>query len=103
RLREVGAVALGRRGRRGYGSELSPREAEVAELLAGGATNQDIAQTLFLSPRTVEKHVARVLTKLGTSRKTVHTALREPGGEGAEACRGDREGGEDWEFGSEAL
>ncbi|HTI20130.1 MAG TPA: AAA family ATPase [Kutzneria sp.] len=76
RLRELGAEALGRRGlRRGYGNELSPREIEVAELLAGGATNQDIAQTLFLSPRTVEKHVARVLTKLGTSRKDVHNAL----------------------------
>ena len=64
-----------RRGRRGYGSELSPRELEVAELLSGGATNQDIAETLFLSPRTDEKHVARVLTKLGASRKDVHTAL----------------------------
>ncbi|WP_329266939.1 helix-turn-helix transcriptional regulator [Streptomyces sp. NBC_01451] len=74
RLREIGVAAVGRRGRRGYGSELSPRELEVAELLAGGATNQDIAETLFLSPRTVEKHVARVLTKLGRSRKDVHTA-----------------------------
>jgi len=74
RLRELGVAAVGSRGRRGYGSELSPREQEVAELLAGGATNQDIARTLFLSPRTVEKHVARVLTKLGRSRKdVVHT------------------------------
>jgi len=54
----------------------------VAGLLAGGATNQDIAQTLFLSPRTVEKHVARVLAKLGTSRKGVGVALAEPVGEG---------------------
>ncbi|WP_405770809.1 AAA family ATPase [Streptomyces sp. NBC_01538] len=75
RLRELGVTAVGSPGRRGYGSELSPREQEVAELLAGGATNQDIARTLFLSPRTVEKHVARVLTKLGRSRKdVVHTA-----------------------------
>ncbi|MEW2114942.1 AAA family ATPase [Streptomyces sp. NPDC005474] len=74
RLRELGVTAAGSPGRRGYGSELSPREQEVAELLAGGATNQDIARTLFLSPRTVEKHVARVLTKLGRSRKdVVHT------------------------------
>ncbi|MDQ0934215.1 helix-turn-helix transcriptional regulator [Streptomyces turgidiscabies] len=73
RLRELGVEAVGSRGRRGYGSELSPREQEVAELLTGGATNQDIARTLFLSPRTVEKHVARVLTKLGRSRKDVHT------------------------------
>ncbi|MEU0886186.1 helix-turn-helix transcriptional regulator [Lentzea sp. NPDC005914] len=71
RLRSLG---LGER-RRGYGTELSPRELEVAELLVRGATNIDIAQTLFLSPRTVEKHVARVLAKLGTTRKDVHTAL----------------------------
>jgi DNA-binding CsgD family transcriptional regulator len=72
RLRELGVQGLRRPGRRGYGNELSPRELEVAELLAGGATNQDIAQTLFLSPRTVEKHVARVRTKLGTERKDIH-------------------------------
>ncbi|MBB5896470.1 helix-turn-helix transcriptional regulator [Kutzneria kofuensis] len=71
RLRELGVQALRRPGRRGYGNELSPRELEVADLLAGGATNQDIAQTLFLSPRTVEKHVARVLAKLGTERKGI--------------------------------
>ncbi|NEA64376.1 LuxR family transcriptional regulator [Streptomyces sp. SID12488] len=81
RLRELGVAAVGRRGRRGYGSELSPRELEVAGLLSGGATNQDIAETLFLSPRTVEKHVARVLTKLGASRKDVHTALPDSGGD----------------------
>ena len=76
RLRELGVEALPRPGRRGYGCELSPRELEVAELLAGGATNQDIAQTLFLSPRTVEKHVARVLAKLGTDRKDLGWRLR---------------------------
>jgi DNA-binding NarL/FixJ family response regulator len=60
-----------RRGRRGYGDELSPREKQVAELLSRGATNSDIAQTLFLSERTVEKHVARVLAKLGTTRNAL--------------------------------
>ncbi|WP_233442478.1 ATP-binding protein [Lentzea atacamensis] len=75
RLRELGVEALRRPGRRGYGNELSPREQEVAELLAGGATNHDIAQTLFLSLSTVEKHVARVLTKLGTERKDIQAGL----------------------------
>ncbi|KUN29443.1 LuxR family transcriptional regulator [Streptomyces antibioticus] len=75
RLRELGVQTSRRPGRRGYGGELSPREREVAKLLADGATNQDIAQTLFLSPRTVEKHVARVLTKLGTERKGVQGGL----------------------------
>jgi len=75
RLRELGVQTSRRPGRRGYGGELSPRELEVAKLLADGATNQDIAQTLFLSPRTVEKHVARVLTKLGAERKGIRGGL----------------------------
>ncbi|MGW3497590.1 ATP-binding protein [Streptomyces sp. NPDC001020] len=58
-------------GRRGYGDRLSPRERQVAELLATAATNQEIADTLFLSPRTVERHVANVLRKLGTTRRNV--------------------------------
>jgi len=70
RLHELHAGAP-RRGRRGYGDELSPREQQVAELLSRGATNPDIAQTLFLSERTVEKHVARVLAKLGTTRNAL--------------------------------
>ncbi|WP_123560785.1 helix-turn-helix transcriptional regulator [Kitasatospora cineracea] len=63
-------------GRRGYGSRLSPREREVAELLARRATNQEIATALVLSPRTVEHHVANVLKKLATTREAVAAALR---------------------------
>ncbi|WP_436493583.1 helix-turn-helix transcriptional regulator [Actinokineospora sp. HUAS TT18] len=66
-LRGVGGVKPSRRGRRGYGNELSPREHEVARLLAGGHTNREIADVLFLSPRTVEQHAARVLRKLGVT------------------------------------
>jgi len=51
------------------------RARPVAKLLADGATNQDIAQTLFLARRTVENHVARVLTKLGTKRKDIQSSL----------------------------
>lgn len=72
-LRGIGGVKPSRRGRRGYGNELSPREQEVARLLAGGHTNREIADVLFLSPRTVEQHAARVLRKLGvTSRGELH-------------------------------
>ncbi|MEU1707662.1 helix-turn-helix transcriptional regulator [Streptomyces sp. NPDC005706] len=49
----------------GNGSELSPREAEVAALAGAGMTNREIATTLHLSPRTVEQHVARALQKSG--------------------------------------
>ncbi|MFB7249769.1 response regulator [Microbacterium sp. NPDC056234] len=44
---------------------LSPREQEVALLLAGGASNDDIARRLFLSANTVKTHVKAVLAKLG--------------------------------------
>ncbi|MGI5470884.1 helix-turn-helix transcriptional regulator [Streptomyces sp. CA-132043] len=71
-LRGNGVVTPSRRGRRGYGDELSPREREVARLVALGHTNREIADVLFLSPRTVEQHVAKVLRKLGvTSRAGV--------------------------------
>ena len=64
-LRTHGAAAPSRRGRRGYGDELSPREQDVARLVAKGLTNREIADVLYLSPRTVEQHVAKVLRKLG--------------------------------------
>ncbi len=44
--------------------ELTPREYEVLVLLAGGATNAEIAVRLFLGEATVKTHVSRVLTKL---------------------------------------
>ncbi|SHG82349.1 ATP-binding protein [Streptoalloteichus hindustanus] len=64
-LRTGGTTSFSRRGRRSYGNSLSPREQEVAQLLRQGHTNREIAEFLFLSPRTVEQHVARILRKLG--------------------------------------
>jgi DNA-binding CsgD family transcriptional regulator len=43
---------------------LSRRELEVVRLLAVGRTNREIAQALFLSPRTVDMHVRNILRKL---------------------------------------
>ncbi|MGC0416017.1 helix-turn-helix transcriptional regulator [Embleya sp. AB8] len=46
---------------------LTERESQVAEFVAQGLTNQEIGARLFLSPRTVETHVTRLLAKLGVS------------------------------------
>src|SRR5205814_9898350 len=43
---------------------LSRREMEVAELVADGATNAQVAARLFISERTVESHVASIFNKL---------------------------------------
>jgi len=52
------------------GLVLSNEPAEVAALVARGLTNRDIAAQLFLSVRTVEVHVDRILTKLGFHTRT---------------------------------
>ncbi|WP_327105970.1 helix-turn-helix transcriptional regulator [Nonomuraea glycinis] len=52
-------------GPQGYGADLSPREREIAEMAAAGLTNRKIGQQLFVSPRTVEKHLGAALRKLG--------------------------------------
>ena len=44
---------------------LSPREEEVLKLVAEGYTNKQIAQTLIISDKTVERHRANILEKLG--------------------------------------
>jgi DNA-binding NarL/FixJ family response regulator len=43
---------------------LTGREREVAELVAAGCTNRQIAEKLFLSIKTVERHLARIFGKL---------------------------------------
>jgi DNA-binding NarL/FixJ family response regulator len=44
---------------------LTPREQEVVKLVAEGYTNKQIAETLFISEKTVERHRANILDKLG--------------------------------------
>jgi DNA-binding CsgD family transcriptional regulator len=62
RLRALGV----RTWRRGPGGELlTERERAVARLIAAGATNPEIAQELFLSRKTVERHVSNLLKKVG--------------------------------------
>ncbi|HEX4660336.1 MAG TPA: LuxR C-terminal-related transcriptional regulator [Streptosporangiaceae bacterium] len=54
------------------GAPLTPRELQVARLIAAGRSNKDIAAGLVISQRTAENHVEHILTKLGfTSRAQV--------------------------------
>ncbi|MFZ0158541.1 MAG: helix-turn-helix transcriptional regulator [Kineosporiaceae bacterium] len=46
---------------------LTPREVQIALLLAAGRTTRETAAALFLSPKTVEYHLRHVYTKLGIS------------------------------------
>jgi DNA-binding CsgD family transcriptional regulator len=56
---------------------LSGREAEVGRLVLDGLTHKDIGATLFISPKTVEHHVAHIRQKLGaSSRPEMLSALR---------------------------
>lgn len=49
---------------------ISPREWEVLACLAQGLTNEEIAQTLFVSTNTVKTHLGSVYAKLAVSRRT---------------------------------
>jgi DNA-binding CsgD family transcriptional regulator len=51
-------------------AKLSARELEVAELVAQGMTNREIAAQLYLSPKTIETHLRRSFDKLGVSSRT---------------------------------
>ncbi|PRH76430.1 LuxR family transcriptional regulator, partial [Streptomyces solincola] len=80
-LRRHDVVTTHRRGRLGYGDRLSPREQEVARLVAQGRANRDIAESLVLSPRTVEHHVASIMRKLNVASRTAITGVRAGAGE----------------------
>jgi DNA-binding NarL/FixJ family response regulator len=62
---------LGRLGGRApSGDELTPTERRVAELVAEGRTNKDVAAALFVTVRTVESNLTRVYSKLGVRSRT---------------------------------
>jgi DNA-binding NarL/FixJ family response regulator len=79
-------TALARRARLDVGSRgtaeapadqlgLTPREAEVLMLLAAGRSNRQIAQELFISPKTASVHVSNILAKLGVATRVEAAAM----------------------------
>jgi DNA-binding NarL/FixJ family response regulator len=52
---------------------LTSREVEVLKLVATGMTNAQVAETLFLSPRTVQRHLNSVYHKIGVGSRTAAT------------------------------
>jgi DNA-binding CsgD family transcriptional regulator len=66
----------------GMPSALTPREREIAAMIARGLTNRGIADELVISQATVARHVTNILTKLGFSSRAQVAAWmagREPG------------------------
>jgi DNA-binding NarL/FixJ family response regulator len=53
---------------------VSSRELDVLRLLAGGATNREIATALILSPRTVDRHVSNIFAKIGVTTRAAAAA-----------------------------
>jgi DNA-binding CsgD family transcriptional regulator len=84
-LRELGVRAW----RRGPGTAatsgveaLSDRELEVTRLVARGATNAEVAESLAISPKTVERHLTNILAKVGARNRTELSARLQGGGTG---------------------
>ncbi len=74
-LRERGVAVPRGKGRetRRHAAGLTARQAEILQLLAEDLTTNEIADRLFISPRTVENHVAAVLDKLDVDNR--HAAV----------------------------
>jgi DNA-binding CsgD family transcriptional regulator len=79
-MRAAGLPVPHRRGRRGYGNQLSPREREIAGLAVAGHTNREIAADLYLSDRTVKYHLANAMRKLGVNSRRQLRDVLEPEG-----------------------
>jgi DNA-binding NarL/FixJ family response regulator len=57
---------------------LTKRETQIAELVARGLSNREIAERLVISKRTVDAHVEHIFSKLGISSRMQLTAERAP-------------------------
>ncbi|WP_327086587.1 LuxR C-terminal-related transcriptional regulator [Nonomuraea sp. NBC_01738] len=85
-LDEAVALALDELPRGGSWDQLSPREKQVATLVAEGLTNREIADRLVIAKRTADTHVEHILAKLGFTSRGQITELLSAGPPG----RGER-------------
>jgi DNA-binding CsgD family transcriptional regulator/tetratricopeptide (TPR) repeat protein len=76
-LRSLG-VRNWRRGPTDPRGTLTPREDEIARMVGAGLTNREIAESLFLAPKTVERHISNALAKLGARNRTELVSLLGP-------------------------
>ena len=74
-------------GRRASLVELTESERRIAELVATGRSNREVAETLFLSPRTVSTSLARVFRKLDVTSRTEMAAKLDTGHSQSERAR----------------
>jgi DNA-binding CsgD family transcriptional regulator len=62
------------RGRESHPGGMTDREVEVLRLVAKGCTNRDVAAMLFISERTVHRHLSNIFLKIGVSSRSAATA-----------------------------
>ncbi|MFL4476515.1 response regulator transcription factor [Paeniglutamicibacter sp. MACA_103] len=72
----------------GDGARISPREIQVLRLVATGMTNRMVAKTLFLSEKTVARHLSNIYTKIGVVNRAAATAYAYDRGIAAGAGQG---------------
>lgn len=70
----LGAIPAARRARSRGAAALSARELDVVRLVAEGLSDREIAGRLVVSPHTVHRHIANVLTKLGAASRAAAAA-----------------------------
>src|SRR5690606_25596636 len=102
-------LARARRGERVPDSVLTPREEEIVKLIAEGYSSKEIAETLQISVKTVDRHRANVLAKLGMrdrlelTRYAIRAGLVEQIGRASCRERVGRRGDVGWSGGEHAF